>query len=74
MHAVKVVRFFCYFHQRTPLHVAAEAGHVDTVEYLVNNGADINFKDDDGVNIIYCCFILQSYWSVAMKYISIFHS
>ena len=33
----------------TPLHYAAR-GDVDTVEYLVGAGGDINIKDDDGVS------------------------
>ena len=43
--------FFIYFpHQRTPLHSAAEAGHVDKVGYLVEQGADLNIKDTHGVS------------------------
>ena len=34
----------------TPLHYAARGGDVDTVEYLVGAGGDINIKDDDGVS------------------------
>jgi ankyrin repeat protein len=30
---------------RTPLHLAAERGHVDMVAYLVGNAADVNAKD-----------------------------
>lgn len=30
---------------RTPLHVAAQEGHVDIVELLVNHQADIDAKD-----------------------------
>ena len=42
---------FSYFliyspHQKTPLHDAACKGRVDIVKYLVEQGADINFKDD----------------------------
>ena len=42
-------RFF--FHQRTPLHMAAEGGHEDTVKYLVDKdkGAGIGIKDNKGV-------------------------
>ena len=36
-------------HQRTPLHVAVIEGQVCTVEYLVDNGADIRSKDENGV-------------------------
>ena len=38
--------------QRTPLHIAAEGGHVNTVKSLVNNRADINIKDNDGVRLL----------------------
>ena len=30
---------------RTPLHVAAQAGHLDIVSLLVRNGADIDARD-----------------------------
>jgi len=33
----------------TYLHLAVEGGHMNTVKYLVNKGADINIKDDHGV-------------------------
>ena len=33
-------------HQRTPLYMAAEGGHMSIVEYLVNvKGANINIED-----------------------------
>ena len=37
-------------HQRTPLHWAVNEGHVDVVRYLVEQGANINFKDKDEVS------------------------
>jgi len=37
-------------HQMTPLHKAAERGHVDAVELLLQAGADVNIKDNDGVS------------------------
>ena len=36
--------------QWTPLHLAARGGHMNTVEFLFNNGADINIQDNDGVS------------------------
>ena len=39
------LRFFNSAHQDTPLHLAAKAGHLDTVKCLVELGADINIKD-----------------------------
>ena len=43
--------FFIYSpHQKTPLHWAAEEGHVDIVRYLVDKGADFNIKDQRGVS------------------------
>lgn len=38
-------------HQSTPLHVAARRGHANIVKCLVDKGANINIKDDDGVSI-----------------------
>ena len=35
----------------TPLHWAAGQGHVDTVQYLIDKGADINIKDVDEVRL-----------------------
>ena len=47
------VFLFClqlpYFCQRTPLHIAAKEGHDYTVECLVQQRADINSKDENGV-------------------------
>ena len=34
----------------TPLHLAAEGGHVDMVIYLVAKGANIHSEDDEGVS------------------------
>ena len=36
----------------TPLHMAAEGGHVQLVEYLVDEGAKIS-EDDRGVKNLY---------------------
>ena len=36
-------------HQLTPLHFAAEEGHVGTAQVLIEKGADMNIKDSDGV-------------------------
>ena len=33
------------------MHLAAERAHMDIVKYLVRKGADVNIKDDNGVNI-----------------------
>ena len=35
----------------TPLHLAADSGHMKTVTYLCDEKADINIQDDDGVNL-----------------------
>ena len=32
----------------TPLHYSAENGHLPVVKYLVDHGADINIKVEDG--------------------------
>lgn len=36
--------------QWTPLHLAAREGHMTTVEFLINNEADINIQDNDEVS------------------------
>ena len=36
-------------HQWTPLYCAALEGHVDTVQVLIEKGADINVKNNVGV-------------------------
>jgi len=33
------------------MHLAAERAHMDIVKYLVRKGADVNIKDDNGVNM-----------------------
>ena len=35
--------------QMTPLHLAVESNRIETVECLVDQGADINFQDDNEV-------------------------
>ena len=37
-------------HQDTPLHMAAKGGHTDSVQYLIDKGAEINVKKNDGVS------------------------
>ena len=43
--------WFLFLHQMTPLHLAAEGAHIKIVEYLVDQEADVNIEDDNGVNI-----------------------
>ena len=31
--------------ERTPLHMAAAAGHLNVVQHLVSSGADVNLKE-----------------------------
>ena len=42
--------FFHHPQQYTALNLAVKACDVDTVRYLVDKGADINIKDDNGVS------------------------
>ena len=37
----------------TPLHLAAESGRIKMVNYLVEQGADVNIQDNNGVLICY---------------------
>ena len=48
----------CYIlspHQWSPLHWAAREGHVNTVKCLVENGAEVNSEDYNGVNFTTDC-------------------
>ena len=47
----------------TPLHLAAETGRIKIIKYLVEQGADINIQDDNGVSI------LRPYTPVLLKYL-----
>ena len=38
----------------SPLHWAADEGHVDTVKSLIEKGADVNCKDNDEVSECDC--------------------
>ena len=44
-----MVDIFLVPSQRTPLHWAAREGKEDTVQLLIEKGADINIKDIGGV-------------------------
>ena len=37
-------------HQHTPLHKAAEGGHTETIQCLIDKGAGINVKNVYGVS------------------------
>ena len=40
------------------LHVAAEEGNLDVVQYLVEQGLDVNAKDDSGFTVLH--FVVMS--------------
>ena len=42
-----------FLHQRTLLHLAAETAHIKILDYLVEQGADLNNQDHNGVLICY---------------------
>ena len=37
-------------HQMSPLHWAADGGHIDTVKCLIEKGAEVNSQDETGVS------------------------
>lgn len=46
----------------TPLHMAAQEGHEDCVEMLIERGADINVPANNGNNIFYNVKVYSVYW------------
>ena len=44
---------FFFLHQMTPLHLVAESGCIKIVKYLVEQKADVNNQDNNGVIICY---------------------
>jgi len=50
-----IIRVFIF--DKTPLHYAAENGHLNVVEYLVNRNADMNVKDKS-VEFLYFIILL----------------
>ena len=50
------------FHQLTALHMAAERGYIEIVEYVVGKGADIDIQDEE--KVIICDYIFH--WLVSL--------
>ena len=51
--------WFISLYQMTPLHLAAERGRYKTIiVYLVDQGADVDIKDDNKVHTDSSCFEL----------------
>ena len=57
---------------RSPLHLAADFGQTEVVEYLVSKGANANAKDKHGISVILSAiyeghtdcvkFLIQKVW------------
>jgi ankyrin repeat protein len=45
----EVLKLYLISTLKGPLHIACEKGHPDIIEFLLNNGADINNKGNDGM-------------------------
>ena len=53
-----------FSHQMTPLHLAAETGRIKILRYFIDQGADINIQDDNGVSILW-----RTYQLVLLEYL-----
>ena len=47
--------------QRTPLHIAVKEFRVKTAVFLVDNNADINTQDNDGVSMWDYCLMIYTF-------------
>ena len=56
-HLIYLLYFF--LHQLTPLHLAAETGRIKILNYLLEQGADINIQDYHGVITRICAYTYQ---------------
>ena len=52
----------------TPIHAAASYGHINIIEYLINNGGDINIQDNDGDTPLHHCENLEIIKLLINKY------
>ena len=53
--------YFLSLHQMTPLHVAFEQGdRIIIMKYLIDKGAEINIRDNNGVNICVTALLTPS--------------
>ena len=52
---------FLFLQERSPLSLAAEAGHFHVVAYLIDKGAHIGYLDDDVSDqiLMYCHIYVQ---------------
>ena len=48
----RVLKYHVFLLGKTPLMYAAQKGHLDIVEFLLNNEADVDAKDNYGKFII----------------------
>ena len=57
-----ILRHYIFLHQKAAVHVAAKRGLVDTVGYLVDQGADINIRDCNLVSelVMHICVRMAS--------------
>ena len=58
-------------HKGTPLHIAAQKGHVSIVQYLITSGANVNAVDHVSVLLVECIYHFSLFRLKLLHYVMV---